>query len=310
MAISCSFSTPTAAASQYAGNLGLYYISEQVSPEDNEVRNLKTQDTAGTKWAEFDTILQSFRCLNRNNRKYWGPNIDEMLMAERIQTMLSTNAWYGEMDHPYARLESEKLSSERIQIIEMSRRSHKILRPQRHGDLLRATIQTASGTDYGRGFYNEIIQGLIPSFSCRALAGIQAINGEPYVICRKLITYDWVLYPSHKEANMDGKPKFISKKESAIMLESAGITTESVMNDIRDSYTKDVFIPLEEILSYTGAKDPSVNVIMESFGLSLDDLQGFDRSLQHAILVDGSNTIYANISPKTRNEVMDFLASF
>lgn len=310
MAATASFATPSSADMRYAGNLGLFYISEQVSPEDNVVHNLKTNEVAGAQWAEFDTVLQSFRCLNRNGRKYWGPNLDEMLHAERILTMLSTNAWYGEMDHPYAAHEGEKLSSERIQIIEMSRRSHKILRPEVHGDLLRATIQTASGTEYGMGFYREIIQGLIPSFSCRALAGIQMINGEPYVICRKLITYDWVLYPSHKEANMDGKPKFITKKAAATVLESAGMVTEQAVNDIRNSYTKDVLIPLEEILRYAGKKDPTVNVIMESFGLSLDDLKGFDSTLQHAILVDGSNTIYANISPKTRNEVVDFLTSF
>lgn len=293
-----------------AGEIGLMYISEQVSPEDNVITNLKYTENAGVRYAEFETILQSFRCLNRNGRKYWGPNIADMLLAERIVTMLSTNSWYGEMDHPYAQVKNQELSSERIQAIELSRRSHKILRPKVTGDLLRATIQTASGTEAGRGFCDEIIQGLIPSFSCRALAGIQQINGEPYVIVRKLITYDWVLYPSHREANMDGKPKFISKSAALVSLESAGISTGREIEDIRDCYTQDVLIPLKEILEYAGMKDPNTQVILEAFDLSLNDIVGFDSSLNHAIIRDKDNVIYANISPNTKKEVTNFLSSF
>lgn len=291
-------------------NIGLMYISEQVSPEDNTVTNLKYNDKTGVKYAEFDTVLQTFRCLNRNHRKYWGPNIAEMLKAERIVTMLRTNAWYGEMDHPYPVNKKDELSSERIQAIEMARRSHKILRPVVNGDILRATIQTASGTEAGRGFCDEIIQGLIPSFSCRAIAGLGEINGDIYVLARKLITYDWVLYPSHHDANMDSEPKFISKSASLTMLESAGVDVGSQLKDIRERYTKDVFIPLEEILAYTGRKDVNTNMIMESFGLSLSDIQGFDSAINHAIIKDGDNTIFAKISPETQREVKTYLSSF
>ena len=292
---------------QFLNNdIGLFYIAEQVSPETNEVKNLDVITKAGTSYAEFDTILQTFRCLNRNGRKYYGPNVADMLKAERIQTMLSTNAWYGEMDHPYAAIDGEKLSSERIQIIEMSRRSHKILNPAVKGDILRAKIQTASGTVYGEGFMKEIIQGLIPSFSARAIAGIQMLNGEPYVIMRKLITYDWVLYPSHKEANMDGKPSFITKSVANEMLESAGIDNF----DMRNNYTDDVLIPLKEILEYCGMKDPNTQIIMESFDLSLEDIKGFSNDLSSVIIRDNDNTIYAKISPNTKKEVSNFLTSF
>lgn len=292
------------------GNIGLVYISEQVSPDENTVTNLNYRNEAGVRYAEFDTVLQTFRCLNRNGRKYWGPNINDMLQSERITTMLKTNSWYGEMDHPYPLNKDDVLSSERIQNIEMGRRSHKILRPSVNGDILRATIQTASGTEAGIGFCNEIIQGLIPSFSCRAIAGIQMINNEPYVIARKLITYDWVLYPSHHDANMDGTPKFIKKSAALVSLESAGVDRINEMSDIRNQYTQDVLIPLKEILEYAGHKDPNTNVIMEAFDLSLNDIVGFDSSINHAIIRDKDNVIYANISPKTKREVVDFLSSF
>jgi len=293
-------------------NIGLMFLAEQVSPENNFVKNLSCGQVAGTQFAEFHTILQSFDSLNRNNRRYYGPNIAEMLKAERILTMLKTNAWYGEMDHPYENINGQKLTPERLQTIEMSRRSHKILNPEVKGNLMYATIQTASGTEWGRGMCSEILQGLIPSFSCRAIAGIQDVNGKPYVIVRKLITYDWVLYPSHKEANMDSTPKFVTKTSTNFT------ATESVSNsnnnncytDIRSKYTQDIKIALKDIFDYITDKDENTKAIMESFDLKKEDLIGFDKSKQHAIIRDRNNLIYANISARTKNEVTDFLSSF
>lgn len=294
------------------GCMGLMYIAEQVSPDNNIVENLKYNNDVSCMFAEFNTILQTFDVLNRNRRKYLAKNVEEMLSTERIQTMLRTNAWYGEMDHPYQAIQDQPLSAERINNIELSRRSHKILRPQMRGNTLYATIQTASGTEAGRGFCNEIIQGLIPSFSARSLAGIQNINGEPYVIMRKLVCYDWVLYPSHHDANMtDKEPKFITKHKAATMLESVGneYFNEKHIRDIRDMYTEDVLIPLSEILKQVSL-DPNVNTIMEAFDLDLSDMIGFDNRMDHVIIKDTDNTIYANISPKTKHDVCDFLSSF
>lgn len=302
---------------------GFMFIAEQVSPEDNIVKDISYKEVGKTFFVKFHTILQTFRKLNRNGRQYWGPNVADMLKAERIRTMLRTNSWYGEMDHPYQKYKEATLSAERVQTIEMERRSHKILLPVVNGDILEGDIETASGTEFGRGFALEIIQGLIPSFSCRAIAGIQMIDGKPYVIMRKLITYDWVLYPSHHEAEMVGQPKFAtrtlngivanesgdaSKISAATVLESSGIISSGMADDIREHYTEDVLIPLKDMLEMA-SKDYNVNTIMESFDLRKEDLIGFDAHLDHAIIRDGDNTIYAGISRDTKNTVSDFLTS-
>lgn len=109
---------------------------------------------------------------------------------------------------------------------------------------------------------------------------------------------------------MEGKPKFIKKSEALITMESAGFHSGNFANDIRDNYTQDILIPLKEILEYAGNKDVNTQVIMEAFDLSIDDIVGFDNGLNHVIIKDKDNTIYANMSPKTRHEVVDFLSSF
>lgn len=290
-----------------SADLGFMYMAEQTSPEENSVSNLSFTDKMGVVFCQFETILHTFRTMNRNKRQYLGENVEERIQKdERIQTWLHDNAWYGEQDHPMQINVNDKLTPERVRNIYMPNRSHKILNPVVSGDCLRATIQTASGTDAGRGFACEILQGLIPSFSCRSIASLKMINGAPTVIIQKLVTYDWVLYPSHKEAKQTGEAKFISKAAKAFVEGASDVEKAKLWKEC----SKDVMIPLEEIMSYCGKNDVNTQAIMESFELNEDDLVGFDESCNHLIMKDNDNLIYVNISPRTKHEVKDFLASF
>ena len=280
---------------------GFMYLAEQTTPEDYPIENLQVVDKNGVFFVTFDTCLHSFEVINRNNRQYISSNIQECFQTERILSMLQDRAWFGEMDHPLQKYKDKPLSPERIQSIEMERRSHKILDPNFKSNLLLARIETASGTEAGRGMANEIIQGLVPAFSCRAIAGIRLINGKPTVVVRKVITYDWVLYPSHKEAHIIGDANGAVKTIKTI--------TESAVDKVRE-YSKDILLPLKEVLENVGHRDVNTQLIMESFELSQEDMLGFTNDLSHMIVKDGMNTIYAKISPESVNEVKDFYSSF
>lgn len=285
-------------------DVGFMYVAEQCSPssDDNTVKNINVVNKSGVFFVEFDTGLHSFECMNRNDRMYLRSNLEENFKTERIQSLLHDNAFFGEQDHPMEITEHGKLAKKRVQNIYMPNRSHKIMLPKFEGNMLNAHIQTASGTEAGRGFANEIIQGLIPDFSCRAIATLRLINGKPVVIVRKLITYDWVLYPSHKEATIIGSP-------TGAIKEIATTVTESAKDRIK-KFTKDVALPLKEILESVGMKDPNTELIMESFDLDKSALVGFDDDKTHAIIKDNNNVIYSNMSPKTIHEVEDFYHSF
>lgn len=283
-------------------NMGVMYIAEQTSPDDNKIENLKVVDKGGVFFVSFDSCLHSFDVINRNNRQYQMENVKECFGTERIQSMLADNAFYGEMDHPLQEFKNQELTPERVQTIKMDRRSHKIMRPVFQNNLLTAHIETASGTEAGRGFASEIVQGLHPAFSCRAIAGLKLINNKPTVIVRKVITYDWVLYPSHKEAHAVSTPVGMTKSIQTV--------TESVKDTIASFCSKDVFLPLKEILHSVGNKDVNTQMIMESFDLSLDDMIGFTEDKKQAIVQDGRNRMYVNLSKETVDSVNDFFSSF
>ena len=49
---------------------------------------------------------------------------------------------------------------------------------------------------------------------------------------------------------------------------------------------------------------------MEAFDLDTDSLVGFSNNNKQVIIKDETNTIYANISPKTKRRVDDFFNCF
>lgn len=292
--------------------IGWVYIAEETSPIENTVTNLRYTDRNGVTYAEFDTCLQTFSEMNRNRRQYLSDNISNMISkSERIQTMLRDNAWFGEMDHPTQQFQNSPLTPERISAIWMPNRSHKILNPEIRGNELSARIQTSSGTEAGRGMASEIIQGLIPSFSCRAMASLENMNGKPTVIVKNLITYDWVLFPSHASAHMKGSAKIVDKPIRAVE-EAAQNIAEYTKNALKrfKKYSENVEIPLGEILERVGVVDPTVSMVLESFELDKSLIEGFTENANQAIIRDGDNRLYVNMKPSTKKEVYDFLSSY
>lgn len=277
-------------------DMGFVYIAEQTSPDVNTVSHLDVHDENGIFYVDFESCIHSFDVMNRNTRMYEASNINECLQTERIQHFLSHGGWFGEQNHPTPKYKNNPLSPERIQDIDMSNTSHKMLNPHIEKNLLVSRIQSDAGTAAGMNLAKKMVQGFVPGFSCRAIAVMTLKNGKPVVNVRKIITYDWVLYQSHREAEQINKDntKFVHKHPTAV----------------NETSNEDILIPLGEILEYVGKTDVNAQVIMESFDLTPDNMTGFSRNNKHVIIRDSDNMIYCNIDPTTRKKVNEYLASF
>lgn len=288
--------------------VALMYLAEQTSPEDYKLSEVKITEKLGATWASFVAILHSFDVMNRNRRMYDSDNTWKSLMSnERIQDALRKRGWFGEMDHPGQNFTNMALTAERVQKIDMGNRSHIILNPRRQGNLLIADIETCPGTEAGLGMARDIVRGLIPSFSCRSIATMKNRNNKPYVEIRKLITYDWVLYPSHREAEMITKPMTETQK---IALESANPV---LSNTSFFDFSKDFCVPMNEFVDFKDFLcnfDQNTAFVMESGDLSLDNITGFDPMTNNVIIESEGNKLFVNTSIKTKKKVEDFLASF
>ena len=284
-------------------DLGLIYISEQTSPEDNVVKNIDVVNKGnGVFYVKFRTCMHSFDVLNRNSRMYEASNIMDCIGSERIQHYLSHGGWYGEMDHPTPMKMGEKLHPDRINLIKMDNTSHRFLNPTVEGNLLMSDVETDSGTDAGMNLARKMVQGFIPGFSCRAIASMVNKGGKPVVLCRKVICYDWVLFQSHREAEQD-----TSVKNSFISKIANGAT--EVVEKVKTG-ANEVLIPLKEILKDVGRTDINTQVVMEAFDLSHEDLLGFSDDHEKIVIRDDNNYIYCNLDMDTKNKVNEYFRSF
>lgn len=261
------------------------YISEQTSyPEDYSGNfGYKVHDKGNRFYLTFDAVLQSFDVMNRNRRMYEAANImDRINNDDYIQSMLRQNSWLGEIDHPAASKEGETLSINRISNPDMKNTSHYIRKPRLNGNLLEATIQTDSATEAGMNMAIKIVDGkIIPCFSARVLGALTNKGGKPVVNVRKLITYDWVLYPSHKEAE--------AKITQPIQ--------ESVNEAAKFVNTKVIFLP--ELAKMASINSKEVNWLCESFGLSMDDIVGVTNTGNSVVITEGENVYIQPINDKT-----------
>lgn len=280
--------------SSFMQDLGFMYISEQVNPDAYKIQNINVIDKHNLFYLEFDAILQTFSVLNRNKRQYIGDNIDEQIKSDpKILAYLADNSWFGEMGHPTQDFKELSLTAERIVKIDQANTSHKILNPVVANNKLNAKIQTDASTEAGMIMAKKILQKMIPGFSCRALARLGMLNNIATVLVRKLITYDWVFYQSHVGAQGSSNIDLIEKK-----ITPSKLITEST----------DTCIMIEDLLKYTANKDINTRIIMESFELDIQSMQGFDKNAKHAILRDDNNMIYCNLDPKVSKEVRSYLS--
>ena len=287
--------------------LGYVFICEKTNEDINEFTEVEVQDKGKDLFmVSYTQTLQSFDVLNRNMRMYGLENIRECLQSEKIQSQLAHNGWFSELDHPFAMHEGEKLSPERLQQIYYPNRCAVIKNPRFEGNLLKARL-TTTNNDIGRDLAADIVGiGYKPMASLRAIAIMETKNGKPYVNVKRVITYDTVSYASHREADVEGSPVAINKKvntvtESATVFDNMFATTGNITIPIK--------IPTMEIAG-TVRKDPSVDMIMESFELPTENIIGFTKDNKQAIIKDNRNKIYININPDTARAVEDFMSSF
>ena len=270
------------------------YIREQTSfPSDyKENFGYKIYNMGDRFYLIFDAILQSFGVMNRNQRMYDADNImDRINNDDYIQSMLRLNSWMGEIDHPAATKEGETLTINRISNPDMKLTSHYIRKPRLNGNLLEATIQTDSSNKHGMNMAIKIVDGkIIPCFSARVLGALTNKGGKPVVNVRKLITYDWVLYPSHREAE--------AKITQPIQ--------ESVQQAAKLANTVVIFLPELAKMATAGSKEASW--LCESFGLSMNDIVGVTATGNSVVLTENENVYIQPINDKiVRNKTKQSL---
>lgn len=276
-------------------------LISDITSQGEKPRNLQVTNNkdVGLCFINFDATLQRLNVVNRNGRNYGGQYADS-INDPRLKELMNSGNLMGEAGHPIGFTDAPLA---RIATVDPKNVSHKIKSLSLRGDIIEGNLETLDNGLHGTSMTRMMLQGMIPSFSVRALTNVtRGPNGVGMVHGpSRIVTFDWVVLPSHKEAYLDkNKPAILMNKSSdAYVQESSGI-----------------MIPIDASLASDIAVMESEN--LKSFYHMMDtDLGTFTLSndMKHAYVtentgVDGlTNRYVVPIEDKVADIARDLLSS-
>lgn len=242
-------------------------------------------------YLRFQTCLQEFNILNRNKRKYILEPMMESLQAPHIAELRSKHSWGGEAGHP----DTEDVK--RILTINPQLTSHLINSFSLQGSKLMAEIETLDDGMYGTQMTKNILQGLEPAFSLRALAQLTKQGDGTQIMKSRahIVTYDRVILPSHSGAYRD-MTRPIEK-----IVKNLG----AVGNTITENLT----VPVQEsqIIDYIKMESTNVKLISNVCEVAMGSMN-ISKDFKHVILKENGNTYFINIEDKIKRDIGSFMS--
>lgn len=217
--------------------------SGDVKPEDIQVAKTAT----GLQYIRFTTCLQAFvEEYNRNKRKWKSGFIKTMIQAEIVQELLRAGGVPGEAGHPVP--DGSQPTLERICTIDPLKVSHYVKSFEwRNGDkYLYGVVETAAaiGDAPGTRLMAQVLQGITVAFSARTIVPQKKMPDGTTVVLGpgRLIGYDWVYGPSHKEAYQDKSVKvtLVNKNNFDVNYATENALYCDIISDATEAYTENI----------------------------------------------------------------------
>lgn len=206
------------------------YIFNECSIDENDLKmdvlqeNYIDTPTGKLPIITIEATGQSFGVENWNKRFYDDFVVMDSLNGDgMIQNDIKRGQWCGEFGHPL------DLDPRRQMIIFPQTSSHRILSYWQVGNLLKLKVRTLP-YEWGYAMASNCLDGVPAAFSLRSLGSIDLATRHVKSPL-KILTYDYVYRPSHKEAYQD---RILSETANSIYIPEYGkgygeIITESAV---------------------------------------------------------------------------------
>ena len=265
-------------------NLGYVVIETATTSSDIMPAKILEKRPDGRVMAEG--VLQEANMKNRNGRFYDSRDLFPELVAPRQLELLQTGNMRGENGHPLSK------DLIRQQTIDPNNCVCIYTKFWTDGDFVMGNF-FGTFNQLGEEFNKELLAGMSPSFSLRALGTIRNTGRGAEVKGIKLITYDRVIYPSHDKAYTRG-----------IVGESASVAEGS--NLYLDNNDQGRLIPItnESVLNYIKTESCNFRQIKESFDLLYDDIKLINGKSQVQLTDRAGSIFVVNLENYIHNEII------
>ena len=184
--------------------IGSIILEGGATAEDTIITD-KIKNYKGKDRVVAEGTLQDMDVENRNRRIYSKADLMPEINGPRMKELIKAKDFKGELGHP---LTDDLVRQQNIDPKLVCVSFTKIWVD---GNKVKGQFKGTNNA-YGDEFDLDLREGCKPAFSLRALGSIENIGGKAYVKNIKIITYDRVIFPSHKVAYTE---KIVS--ESAII---------------------------------------------------------------------------------------------
>lgn len=249
--------------------------------------------------------IQDVNATNRNGRYYADSQLFPELKCDRTVELLSTGNFYGEAGHPI------DPNIARQQTIDPKLIAPKYLKFWTVGNKVMSQFKGAQ-TAYGQAFNDIILDETLVSFSLRALGSVENTKKGAEVKNLKVITWDWVIYPSHKAAYMDkiltesaNISKGIYQGDGYIYGSSKDSPNKIIMNESADSI---IMFPITDDTIIQMIKNESTNyyLMKESFDICGTSVKVINEGTQVQLSDTYGHVFIINTEDHVQDLIMDY----
>lgn len=263
------------------------HIIHESPISDSEVKVISDRSGKVT----IEAILQDCDVDNRNGRYYASKDLLPEIKSDRVQELIRTKNFKGENGHPM----SKELN--RQQIIEPKYVCCRYTKLWNDGKDIKALV-VGTNNEYGREFNEDILEGQLPSFSLRALGTIEQVGAKAMVKNIKIITWDRVIYPSHKRAYME-----------KIVTESGCVAEDGNKNKlvVEENYSGSI-IPItnQNIINFIKTESCNIKSILENFDTLYESINVVDSGRNVQLLDRFGNVMIVALENHISREIRDY----
>lgn len=250
-------------------------------------------------------VLQTAEERNRNGRLYTRADLAREVEAPRQRELMETGNMLGHAGHP---LSSELIVQQTIDPKICCVRFHKMWM---EGDRVMAYFE-GTMNELGRTFDADLRIGVKPAFSLRALGTIKSTPRGAVVENLKMITYDHVIYPSHRGAYTTGviNESTASVPDSGFTLNEGNDATKSFITSFSNADVvraiKEMGGTNESAIQYIKDKSHNFKMLKEYFDMTKYDTIDIINPRQVALTEAGNATIVMNIEDYIAREIQGY----
>lgn len=250
-------------------------------------------------------VLQTAEERNRNGRLYTRADLAREVEAPRQRELMETGNMLGHAGHP---LSSELIVQQTIDPKICCVRFHKMWM---EGDRVMAYFE-GTMNELGRTFDADLRIGVKPAFSLRALGTIKSTPRGAVVENLKMITYDHVIYPSHRGAYTTGviNESAASVPDSGFTLNESNDATKSFITSFSNADVvkaiKEMGGTNESAIQYIKDKSHNFKMLKEYFDMTKYDTIDIINPRQVALTEAGNATIVMNIEDYIAREIQGY----